>query len=73
MEPPKPQIRSRYNAAPNFTPEEAMEYERLLAQRFQVDPDMQKNPATLAEERQREQRILELHQKIYGAVPAGSR
>ena len=73
MEPPKPQVRIHYNAAPNFTQEEAMEYERLLAQRFQTDPDMPKDPATQAEEKIREDRIQELHLKIYGAVPAGSR
>ena len=73
MEPPKTQIRNHYFAAPNFSREEAMEYERLLAQRFQTDPDMPKDAAALAQEAERERRIKELHLKIYGTLPAGSR
>jgi hypothetical protein len=73
MEPPKPKLQTQTFAAPTHSREEAMEYEQLLALRFQADPDMPKDPAMIANEAKREQRIQELYQKIYGAMPAGSR
>lgn len=70
MEPPKPTLSASGPAgAPTATHEEVMEYENLLAQRFQSDPDLPKDPTTSAEEENRERRILELGAKIHGTIP----
>jgi hypothetical protein len=70
MEPPKPTLSAPGpSAAPTATPEEMMEYEKLLVQRFETDPDLPKDPTTAAEEEDRERRILELGAKIHGTIP----
>jgi hypothetical protein len=46
-----------------------MEYEKLLVQRFESDPDLPKDPTTAAAEADRERRILELGVKIHGTIP----
>ncbi|HWG19219.1 MAG TPA: hypothetical protein VG225_01730 [Terracidiphilus sp.] len=56
---------------PNAQPEDVEEYERLLSQRFTVDPDAAPNraPGVAAEVGEdSEARIAELHQKLYGRV-----
>jgi hypothetical protein len=67
MEPPKPDLLRRYNAAPNVSIDEIHEYERLLAQRFQTDPDLPRDPAAQADLDDRERKIKELHTRIFGA------
>ncbi len=70
MEPPKPTLSAPGPAAaPTATPEEVMEYEKLLVQRFETDPDLPKDPTAAAEEADRERRILELGAKIHGTIP----
>jgi hypothetical protein len=70
MEPPKPALSAPGPAAaPTATPEEVMEYEKLLVQRFETDPDLPKDPAAAADVENRERRILELGAKIHGTIP----
>jgi hypothetical protein len=70
MEPPKPTLSAPGPAAaPTATPEEVMEYEKLLVQRFETDPDLPKDPAAAADVEDRERRIRELGAKIHGTIP----
>jgi hypothetical protein len=67
VEPLKPQtretaLRNRLQASPA----DIEEYERLLAERFTVDPDMPMSPTTARAVAQREQRLQQLHQKLFG-------
>jgi hypothetical protein len=71
MEPLKPDTKSAIRAErPEASPEDIEEYERLLAERFATDPSApaaapERTPAPLARE-QRENRLAELHQKLFG-------
>lgn len=72
MEPLKPAARARVLAEnPEAQPEDVEEYERLLAERFTVDPDVVPvgAPAALRDEElageQRESRLLQLYHKLF--------
>lgn len=61
---------------PQAAPEDIVEYERLLSDRFTEDPDVGPVPAPAAQAKQaaaasREQRLKELYQKLFGR-PGGS-
>ncbi len=65
MEPPKPSKKTDVlKRAPNATPEEYDEYERLLSQRYTKDPSQRGVAAAPDPE---EQRLRELTQKLFGA------
>ena len=73
MEPLKPeQKRSVLENSPQAQPSDLEEYERLLSLRFADDPDQQPVAAPDAGETdvrpQREDRIKELHRKLFGSV-----
>jgi hypothetical protein len=66
MEPLKPQIKEKIlDAIPDANPEEIQEYERLLAERFTVDPDLATAPDALDAHDAREKRLEELHKKLF--------
>jgi hypothetical protein len=66
MEPLKPEAKERLlQDNPQAEPGEVEEYERLLSERFTVDPDMPKAPEASAAEDERESRLQELFQKFY--------
>lgn len=50
---------------PLATPDAIEEYERLLAEEFEVDPDQLKNQELRAEQIGREQRIEELYRLLF--------
>jgi hypothetical protein len=66
MEPLKP-VRKRQilESSPSATPEEVAEYEKLLAERFTVDPDLPRDPATLNLRQRKTDRLRELRQKLF--------
>jgi hypothetical protein len=67
MEPLKPrdleQARSK-----GATEAELAEYNRLIAERFTTNPNLAKSPADERIERQREQKIGDLYQKLFSPV-----
>ena len=66
MEPLKPEAKdSLLQNNPQADPDEVEEYERLLSERFTVDPDMPKAPEGSAAEDERESRLREIFQKYY--------
>jgi hypothetical protein len=66
MEPLKPETKKfLLEALPQADPEEVEEYERLLAERFTVDPDIAKAPDEKSAHQERESRLAELHQKLF--------
>ena len=69
MEPLKPKaVDTLLQSRPQVTPEDVEEYERLLSERFASDPDYAPAPDA-EEEEQRESRLAELHQKLFGKQP----
>jgi hypothetical protein len=68
MEPLSPEEKNRIlQNQPDATQQDIEEYERLLSQNFATDP-RQRVQRTLALE-QRETRLAELYQKLYGKRP----
>jgi hypothetical protein len=68
MEPLKPDTkRTILQDRPGVGKPDLEEYERLLAQRFSVDPDA---PASADASQARETRLAELHAKLFGREPA---
>ena len=66
MEPLKPDVKERLlRTNPQAEPDDIEEYERLLAIRFLVDPDMPKSPEEAAIEDEREARLRELYRKLF--------
>ena len=66
MEPLTPeQIRAVLRNKPEAAPEDIAEYERLLASRFTVDPSLPGSPDELRDVRAREDRLRELHAKLF--------
>lgn len=68
MEPLKPETKSKILAEnPQAAPEDIQEYERLLAERFTVDPDLPMAPESEAEPTPegREQRLQYLYRKLF--------
>ncbi len=68
MEPLKPDTKQRIlQNSPQASPADIEEYERLLAERFTVDPSLPKSPTTAAAVANSEKRLEELHRKLFGA------
>lgn len=66
MEPLKPTTKERIlSDTPQASPEDVEEYERLLAERFTVDPDMPMAPGGNTAHEERESRLEELHKKLF--------
>jgi hypothetical protein len=77
MEPLKPQDKHRILAEnPAADPAEVEEYERLLSERFAVDPDAPVAAPNAVwsgiDVHVREARIAELYQKLFGSRTSGS-
>lgn len=78
MQPLKPtEVHAILENRPNPQPGEVEEYERLLSQRFTVDPDFAPSQAPAEEvvpapAEEREARIAELHQRLFGPVDESS-
>jgi hypothetical protein len=67
MEPLKPETKRQIlQNRPQASPADIEEYERLLAERFTVDPDLPQSPGVVAAVTQREQRLKQLHRKLFG-------
>jgi hypothetical protein len=67
MEPLKPETKRRIlQDRPQASPADIEEYERLLAERFTEDPDLPKSPTTARAAANRERRLEELYQKLFG-------
>ena len=79
MEPLKPDVRRQLTQNnPQASPQDVEEYERLLSERFTVDPslpaahtaansDLNAAPKALSPEQEREVRLKVLYQKLYPA------
>ncbi len=66
MEPLKPETESQIlNENPQAAPEDIQEYERLLAERFAVDPDLPMAPEAESLHEDREQRLQKLFRKLF--------
>ena len=66
MEPLKPEVRKRIlDDHPQASPEDIDEYERLLSQRFTVDPDLAMSPAASSKREDAEKRLAELYDKLF--------
>lgn len=66
MEPLKPEVRKWIlDEHPQASPEDIDEYERLLAQRFTVDPDLPMAPEDTRKRDDAEERLAELHDKLF--------
>jgi hypothetical protein len=66
MEPLKPEVKKfLLEVAPQADPTDVEEYERLLADRFTVDPDRAKAPEAMSADEDREVRLAELHKKLF--------
>lgn len=63
VEPPRPEVRARM--LKNGTEEEIAEYERLLTERFDRDPSIQKSDEEEALSRTREERLRILGEKLF--------
>jgi hypothetical protein len=71
VEPLKPEtIRQLLIDRPHVAPEEIEEYQRLLSERFTVDPSQAHLPHIAARHDAREGRLKELYQKLFGPDPA---
>jgi hypothetical protein len=66
MEPLKPARKKQIlESAPSASPEELAEYEKLLAERFTVDPDLPRAPETLGLIQRKNDRLKQLHKKLF--------
>jgi hypothetical protein len=66
MEPLKPETkRAPLNNQPQATFVEIEEYERLLAEQFNEDPNLPQSPEQTVDIRERQERITELHAKLF--------
>jgi hypothetical protein len=66
MEPLKPdQKRAIFQASPSATPEDIAEYEKLLAERFTVDPDLPRDPASRQLLERKNERLKQLRKKLF--------
>jgi hypothetical protein len=52
---------------PQTDPADIEEYERLLSERFTIDPDLPRAPQAEAADQAREDRLAELYQKLFGS------
>lgn len=66
MQPLKPEEKSRIlNENPQAEPGDLEEYERLLSQRFAMDPDVAPSPDSTSAATGIEARIAELHARLF--------
>ena len=66
MEPLTPKVRKEIlDNRPQASPEDIDEYERLLSQRFTVDPDLPMDPNESALRDDDEARLEELYNKLF--------
>jgi hypothetical protein len=66
MEPLKPDAKAKILAEnPDAAPGDVEEYQRLLSQRFTIDPDFPATAAESAEAEEAEARIAQLHRKLF--------
>ena len=66
MEPIKPEVRKWIlEEHPLASPEDIDEYERLLSQRFTVDPDLPMAPDDSSKHDDDEKRLAELYDKLF--------
>lgn len=66
MEPMKPETRDRLlNARPQAAPEDILEYERLLAQRFTINPSILRAPQEGPDAQALEARLRTLYARLF--------
>lgn len=66
MEPLKPETESKIlEESPEAAPEDIQEYERLLAERFTVDPDLPMAPEADSQQEDPEERIQYLYRRLF--------
>ncbi|HEX8694455.1 MAG TPA: hypothetical protein VF746_18680 [Longimicrobium sp.] len=66
MEPLKPETKARIlEESLQAAPEDIEEYERLLSERFTVDPDLPASPEAAHAVDERESRLQELARKLF--------
>jgi hypothetical protein len=65
VEPLKPDTKRQQNR-PQVSQADIDEYERLLAERFTVDPDLPQTHTLKAAATQRETRLQQLYMKLFG-------
>jgi len=66
VEPLRPEERELIlQTRPEATPQDIDEYQRLLAERFLVDPSLPRSPESDRVDRSREERIHLLYQKLF--------
>jgi hypothetical protein len=66
MEPLKPsRKREILQSSPTATAAEVAEYEKLLAERFTVDPDLPRDPVNLSLRQDKSYRLRQLRQKLF--------
>jgi hypothetical protein len=71
MEPLKPSRKLEIlQASPTATPAEIAEYEKLLAERFTVDPDLPRDAAALDLRKDKIDRLKQLRQKLFPEAEA---
>lgn len=71
MEPMKPETKQEILAnRPQAEPSAIEEYERLLSERFTVDPDLPRAPQDEAAESAREDRLAELCRELFATDAA---
>jgi len=66
MEPLKPETIKDLLNRPHVAPADIEEYQRLLAERFSTDPDAPQPPGQAAVASDREARLEELYEKLFG-------
>lgn len=67
MEPLKPALRQQIlQNRPQACAADIEEYERLLAERFAQDPDLPQSPTMVQAVANREKRLEQLYQKLFG-------
>jgi len=67
MEPVRPKDK-QHALKTGATEEELAEYNRLTAERFTTNPYVAKSPEDIRAEKEREQRIADLHHKLFSDV-----
>jgi hypothetical protein len=66
MEPLKPETKAKIlEERPQAAPEDIEEYERLLSERFTVDPDLPASPEAARALDEQESRLEELSRKLF--------
>ncbi len=68
MEPLKPMAKNGIlQASPTAAPEDVAEYQRLLAERFTVDPDLPRDAVSINVMEGKKARLKELRKKLFPA------